>query len=77
MEEDFIATTDRIPLDGEELYAIEQLARKTRHPPEKVKRIYAAVLARLRSGARIRSFLPLLTSKKVCEILRKTGRPQA
>lgn len=75
MKEDFIATTDRIPLDGEDLYAIEDLARKTRQPPEKVKRIYAAVLARLRSGARIRSFLSLLTSKKVRDILRKTGKP--
>ncbi len=77
MKEDFIATTDRIPLDPEDLYAIDQLARKTRHPAEKVKRIYAGVLVRLRSGARIRNFLTLLTSKKVRDILRITGKPPA
>ncbi len=77
MKEDFIATTDRIQLDPQDLYAIEQLAQKTRHPAEKVKRIYADVISRLRSGARIQGFLTLLTSKKVRDILRKTGTPQA
>lgn len=77
MKEDFIATTDRVHLEPEDLYAIDQLAQKTKHPPEKVKRIYAAVLVRMRSGARIQNFLTLLTSKKVRDILRKTGTPQA
>ena len=77
MEEDFIATTDRMPLASEDLYATDQLAQKTGHPAEKVKRIYVSVLARLRSGARIHNFLTLLTSKKVRDILRETGKPRA
>jgi len=77
MKEDFIATTDRIPLDPQDLYAIDQLAEKATQPKEKVKRIYAGVISRLRSGARIQSFLTLLASKKVREILRKTGKPRA
>lgn len=77
MKEDFIATTDRIQLDPQDLNAIDQLARKTRQPTERVKRIYADVISRLRSGAQIQSFLTLLTSKKVRNILRKTGTPQA
>ena len=77
MKEDFMATTDRIQLDPQDLYAIDQLAQKTRHPAEKVERIYAGVISRLRSGARIQSFLTLLTSKKVREILRQTGTRQA
>ena len=77
MKEDFIVTTDRTPLDPQDLYAIDQLAQETRHPMEEVKKIYGDVLARLRSGAQIQSFLTLLTSKNVREILRKTGKPQA
>ena len=77
MKEDFIATTDRIQLDPQDLYAIDQLAQKTRQPTEKVKRIYAGVISRLRSGAQIQSFLTLLTSKKVRDILRQTGTRQA
>ena len=77
MKEDFIATTDHIQLDPQDLYAIDQLAQKTRQPTEKVKRIYVGVISRLRSGAQIQSFLTLLTSKKVRDILRKTGTRQA
>ncbi|SEA16472.1 Protein of unknown function [Nitrosospira multiformis] len=77
MEEDFMATTDRVPLASEDLYAIDQLAQKTRHPAEKVKRIYAGVISSLRSEARIQSFLTLLASKKVRDILRKVGKPPA
>jgi hypothetical protein len=77
MKEDFIATTDRLPLASEDLYAIDQLAQKTGCSAEKVKRIYVVVLARLRSGARIQNFLTLLTSKKVHDILRETGKPRA
>ena len=77
MKEDFIVTTDRTPLDLQDLYAIDQLAQETRRPMEEVKKIYGDVLARLRSGAQIQSFLTLLTSKNVREILRKTGKPQA
>ncbi|MCC2681739.1 MAG: hypothetical protein K0S36_1303 [Nitrosospira multiformis] len=76
MKEDFIAT-DRMPLAPEDLYAIDQLAQKTGYSAEKVKRIYVVVLARLRSGARIQNFLTLLTSKKVHDILRETGKPRA
>jgi CII-binding regulator of phage lambda lysogenization HflD len=77
MKEDFIATTDRLQLDPQDLNAIDQLARKTRQPTEKIKRIYADVISRLRSGARIQRFLTLLTSKKVRDILRKTETRQA
>lgn len=68
-----VNTTGRIPLDPEDLYAIDQLAQETRHPAEKVEKIYAEVLSRLRSGARIHNFLTLLTSKKVRDVLRKQG----
>jgi hypothetical protein len=77
MKEDFIATTDQVPLASEDLYAIDQLTQETRHSMEEVKKIYGDVLARLRSGARIQSFLTLLVSKKVREILRETGKPSA
>ena len=77
MKEDLMDTTDRVPLASEDLYAIDQLAQKTGQPAEKIKRIYASVLARLRSGARIQNFLTLLTSKKVRDILRATGKPRA
>ena len=77
MKEDFIATTERVQLDPQDLYAIDQLAQKTMHPAEKVKRIYVGVISRLRSGARIQNFLTLLTSKKVRDILRKTRTPLA
>jgi hypothetical protein len=73
--EDFIDTTDRTLLEPEDLSAIDQLAKETRHPAEKVKQIYAGVVSRLRSGARIRDYLILLTSKKVRSILRKTEKP--
>ena len=76
MKEDFVATTDRIPFEPEDLYAIGRLARETRHPAEEVKQIYGGVLARLRSGARISDFLILLTSKKVRGMLRGTRKTQ-
>jgi hypothetical protein len=74
MKEDFIDTTGRLPLASEDLYAIDQLAQKTGQPAEKVKRIYVVVLARLHSGARIKNFLTLLTSKRVNDILRGAGK---
>jgi hypothetical protein len=77
MKEDFMATDDRIHLDPQDLSAIDQLAQKMRQPTEKVKRIYAGVISGLRSGAQIQSFLTLITSKKVRNILRKTGTRQA
>ncbi len=75
-DEDVIVATDGIPLEPEDLSAIDQLAEETRHPAEIVKKIYSGVVSRLRSGARIRDYLTLLTSKKVREVLRKTGKPQ-
>jgi len=58
-------------------YAIEVLAAEVRLPPERVAEVYAAELERLMVGARIEDYLPVLTSRRVKQILRgqAAGQP--
>jgi hypothetical protein len=51
--------------------AIEALAREAQVPIEDVTRLYAHELAALTAGARITTFLPVLTTRKVRAILRQ------
>jgi hypothetical protein len=67
-----MTTSDHIELKPEHLYVIETLAEETNRPLEEVKTIYAETLAGLGSGARIRDYLIVLTSKKVRDVLRQT-----
>jgi hypothetical protein len=55
--------------DGRErsrhLRAIEFLAKTTQAPVDQVTKIYEHELAKLRVGARVNDFLPVLTIRKV------------
>ena len=51
--------------------AIEALARESHVPIDQVAQLYEHELAVLKAGARITSFLPILTTRKVREILRQ------
>jgi Protein of unknown function (DUF3562) len=52
------------------LRAIEFLAKKTDMSVDQIKDIYAQELAELAVGARVPHFLPVLTMRKVRELLR-------
>ena len=54
---------------------IESLAREAHVPLDDVARLYASELAALTAGARITSFLPILTTRKVRAILRQRCHP--
>src|SRR5690348_16528730 len=54
---------------------IESLARQAHVPVEQVAQLYAHELAVLTVGARITSFLTILTTRKVREILRQRSHP--
>jgi hypothetical protein len=55
--------------------AIEALAREAHMPIEQVAQLYARELVVLTAGARITSFLTILTTRKVREILRHGRHP--
>jgi Protein of unknown function (DUF3562) len=55
---------------------IALLARETHMPLDDVAQLYARELAALAAGARITSFLPLLTTRTVRAILRQQGHSQ-
>lgn len=55
--------------------AIEALAQASHVPIDHVAQLYAHELAVLTVGARITGFLPLLTVRKVREILRQRSHP--
>jgi Protein of unknown function (DUF3562) len=55
---------------------IEVLAREAHVPLDDVAQLYARELAALTAGARITSFLPILTTRKVRAILRQRCHPQ-
>lgn len=57
-------------------HAIEALAIETQLPVERVGDVYAAELERLMVDARIKEYLPVLTSRRVRQILREHS-PQA
>ena len=54
---------------------IEVLAREAHVPLDDVAQLYACELAALTAGARITSFLPILTTRKVRAILRQRCHP--
>lgn len=65
-----MATQNFTKLEPEHLKAIENIAEEIDCPVEEVNKIYTSVLGSLRSSARIRDYLIVLTSKKVRDTLR-------
>ena len=65
------------PADDSTVHApdIEVLAREAQVPREDVAQLYARELAALTAGARITSFLPILTTREVRALLRQRGHP--
>src|SRR5262245_4413508 len=63
------------PADASTVHArdIEVLAREAQVPFEDVAQLYAREFAALTAGARITSFLPILTTRKVRALLRQRG----
>ena len=52
---------------------IKKLKEEFLCPEEEIRKIYLEVLATLREGARIKDFLPLLTSRKVEQLYKSSG----
>ena len=69
--------TSDTPLHDSPMHArdIEALAREARVSLDDVAQLYARELAALTVGARITSFLPILTTRKVRAILRQRCQP--
>jgi hypothetical protein len=69
--------TSDTPLHDSTVHArdIEVLAREAHVPLDDVAQLYARELAALTAGARITSFLPILTTRKVRAILRQRCHP--
>jgi hypothetical protein len=57
--------------------AIEMLAERSHSPFEQVERMYRNELTLLESHARVKQYLPLLTSRRVRELLRQSRRKAA
>lgn len=57
------------PIEPVHEHAIRALAVETRLPLERVGRVYVVELERLMVGARIKEYLPVLTSRRVRQIL--------
>lgn len=53
----------------EHLNAIRTIAAQTRRPEEEVRKLYAEAFERLSTGARVKDFLVVLTSREVRELL--------
>jgi hypothetical protein len=49
--------------------AIQRLVRDVRSPEEEIRPVYEDVLKEFKSEARIKTYLPILVSKKVKELL--------
>jgi len=54
--------------------AIQKLVRDVSSSEEEIRHLYEDVLKELKSEARIRTFLPILVSKKVKELLDASRR---
>lgn len=54
--------------------AIALLTARTGASPEEVRGLYATELARLRRGARVHTYLQILTTSKVRSVLRRAGK---
>jgi len=63
-----------IELELELLDEIRALADETHRPMDDVNKLYVETFERLSSDARIKDFLVLLTSKKVRDELRHSGK---
>jgi hypothetical protein len=63
-----------IELEPELLDEIRALADETHRPMDDVNKLYVETFERLSSDARIKDFLVLLTSKKVRDELRHSGK---
>jgi len=63
-----------IELESELLDEIRALADETHRPMDDVNKLYVETFERLSSDARIKDFLVLLTSKKVRDELRHSGK---
>jgi Protein of unknown function (DUF3562) len=55
---------------------IEVLAREAQVPLDDVAQLYVREWAALSAGVRITSLLPILTTRKVRDLLRQHGHPQ-
>jgi Protein of unknown function (DUF3562) len=53
--------------------AINSLRDRTGAPLAEVRSLFAQELSRLEPGAKIRSYLAVLTASKVCAMLRRKG----
>ena len=56
--------------------AIDALVEETKRPMEEVADLYVSELTRLQTGASVRDYLVLLTSRRVREALRRAGGPR-
>ncbi|SEL31317.1 DUF3562 domain-containing protein [Nitrosovibrio tenuis] len=65
-----MGTSNHAQLQPEDFAIIKGLAKEISWPVEEVEDIYAEILGRLSSSARIHDFLTVLTYKKVREVLR-------
>jgi hypothetical protein len=69
-----MATSKHTQLQPEDFAIIKGLAKERSWPVEEVENIYAEILGRLSSSARIRDFLTVLTCKKVRDVLRQARK---
>jgi len=69
-----MAISKHIELELELLDEIRALADETHRPMDDVNKLYVETFERLSSDARIKDFLVLLTSKKVRDELRHSGK---
>ena len=54
---------------------IQSLAGKLQRPVPEIAQLYEELLEYLRAGAQVTDYLPVLVSKKVREMFRRSGRP--
>ena len=69
-----MAISKHIELEPELLDEIRALADETHRSMDDVNKLYVKTFERLSSDARIKDFLVLLTSKKVRDELRHSGK---
>ena len=69
-----MATSNHAQLQPEDFVVIKGLAKETSWPVEEVENIYAEILGRLSSSARVRDFLTVLTCKKVRDVVRQARK---
>jgi hypothetical protein len=60
-----VSAHHQFKLEADDLETITALAKEMDRPLEEVSRIYASILASLKTNARVQDYLPVLASKKV------------